>query len=95
MSHKGIKVGRAMIEIIEKLTPPISLKAIRSVVGHAGFYRRFIKDFSKISRLFAKLLEKYVHFNFDQGYLNVFYVLKEKVTNALIMIVQIITFPLN
>ena len=49
ISEKGIEVDKAKIEVIEKLEPPTSLKGIRSFLGHAGFYRRFIKDFSKIS----------------------------------------------
>ncbi|KAK5819386.1 hypothetical protein PVK06_024384 [Gossypium arboreum] len=50
ISTKGIEVDKSKVEIIEKLPPPISIKAIRSFLGHAGFYRRFIKDFSKIAK---------------------------------------------
>ena len=46
ISKKGIKVDRAKIEVIEKLPPPTSIKRVRSFLGHAGFYRRFIKYFS-------------------------------------------------
>nr|GFA63842.1 reverse transcriptase domain-containing protein [Tanacetum cinerariifolium] len=55
---KGIEVDKAKIEVISKLPHPTTVKGIRSFLGHAGFYRRFIKDFSKISRPMTHLLEK-------------------------------------
>nr|GEX16542.1 reverse transcriptase domain-containing protein [Tanacetum cinerariifolium] len=58
VSRKGLEVDKAKINMIAKLPPPTNVKAVRSFLGHAGFYRRFIKDFSKISRPMTKLLEK-------------------------------------
>lgn len=56
VSKKGIEVDKAKIEVIEKLPPPSSVKGIQSFLGHAGFYRRFIRDFSKISKPLCQLL---------------------------------------
>ena len=50
ISNKGIEVDMAKVEVISKLPPPTPVKAIISFLRHAGFYRRFIKDFSKIAR---------------------------------------------
>lgn len=65
ISSKGIEVDQAKMEVIEKLPPPIMVKAVRSFLGHAGFYCRFIKDFSKITKPICNLLVKDVSFNFS------------------------------
>ena len=49
VSKWGIEVDKAKVILIAKLPPFTSIRGIRSLLGHAGFYRRFIKDFSKIS----------------------------------------------
>jgi hypothetical protein len=56
ISGKGIEVYKAKIEAIERLPPHRDVKGIRSFLGHAGYYRRFIKNFSKISRPLTNLL---------------------------------------
>ena len=53
MSKFGLEVDKANVEVIEKLSPPISIKGVRSFLDYVGFYPRFIKDFSKIARLCA------------------------------------------
>ena len=58
VSERGIEVDRAKIEVIKQLLPPINVKGIHSFLGHAGFYRRFIKDFSQIARTLTSLLAK-------------------------------------
>ena len=56
ISARGIEVDRAKIEAIEKLPPPSTVKGIRSFLGHAGFYRGFIKDFCQIEKPLSNLL---------------------------------------
>ena len=62
LGHKnyvaGLEVDQAKVVIIKTLLPPTTVKGIRSFLGDVGFYRRFIRDFSKISRPLCKLLEK-------------------------------------
>ena len=58
VSSKGIEVDKSKIELISNLPTPKSVNDIRSFLGHAGFYRRFIKDFSTISRPLSNLLSK-------------------------------------
>ena len=57
ISKDGIEVNKAKIEVIDKLSPPTSIKGIRNFLSHAGFYRRFIKDFSKVAKPLCSLLE--------------------------------------
>ena len=70
--EKGIEVDRAKVEVIKRLPPPISIKGVRSFLGHAGFFRRFIKDLSKIAHPLCKLLEKECKFYFDESCLKAF-----------------------
>ena len=65
ISRGGIEVDKAKVDIIAKLPPPNSIKHIRSFLEHVGFYRRFIKDFSKIARPLTNLLAKDVPFDFN------------------------------
>ena len=58
VSSKGIEVDKSKIELIANLPIPKSIKDVRSFLGHAGFYRRFIKDFSVISKPLCNLLTK-------------------------------------
>nr|GEY27662.1 reverse transcriptase domain-containing protein [Tanacetum cinerariifolium] len=86
ISKQGIEVDKAKVDVISKLPHPTTVKGIRSFLGHAGFYRRFIKDFSKIASPITRLLEKYTSFIFSQEYVDAFQTLKRKLTEAPILI---------
>ena len=58
VSSKGLEVDRAKVEVIQDLALPKSIRELRSFLGHVGFYRHYIKDFSKVSKLFTFLLCK-------------------------------------
>ena len=70
ISKKGIEADRVKIEVITKLSMPKCVKDIRSFLGHACFYRRFIKDFSKIARPLTNLLVKDVSLTFCDECIN-------------------------
>jgi hypothetical protein len=81
ISECGIEVDKAKVDAIEKMPCPKDIKGIRSFLGHACFYRRFIKDFSKISRLLKNLLQKDVPFFYDDC-VEAFETLKKALTSA-------------
>ena len=93
ISARGIEVDRAKIEAIEKLPPPSSVKGIRSFLGHAGFYRRFIKDFSQIAKPLSNLLVQGIPFEFNSQCLHAFTVLKDKLISAPIVVAPDWSFP--
>ena len=64
ISSKRIEVDRAKVKVIKKLSPLIPVREVRSFLGHARFYRRFIKDFSKIACTLSNLLMKDTPFLF-------------------------------
>nr|GEU87462.1 reverse transcriptase domain-containing protein [Tanacetum cinerariifolium] len=90
LGHKifkqGIEVDKAKVDVISKLPHPTTVMGIRSFLGHAGFYRRFIKDFSKIARPMTRFLEKDTPFIFSQECVDAFQTLKIKLTEAPILI---------
>ncbi|GJU73486.1 reverse transcriptase domain-containing protein [Tanacetum coccineum] len=86
ISKNRIEVDKAKVDVIAKLPHPTTVKGVRSFLGHAGFYRRFTKDFSKISRPMTHLLEKNTPFIFSDECIQSFEILKKKLTEALILI---------
>ena len=85
ISAAGLEVDQAKVFIIKTLLPPPTVKGIRSFLGHAGFYRRFIRDFSKIARPLCRLLEKDTKFNFDAACQSSFEDIKSRLVEAPIM----------
>ena len=82
ISKKGIEVDKAKIEMISKLPSPTNVKTVRQFLGHAGFYKRFIKDFSKIVKPLYKLLEKDAKFVWEEDCQRSFEELKAYLTTA-------------
>nr|GEX66146.1 reverse transcriptase domain-containing protein [Tanacetum cinerariifolium] len=87
ISKSGIEVDRVKVDVIAKLHHPTTVKGVRSFLGHAGFYQRFIQYFSKIARPMTHLLEKETPFVFSKDYVDAFDTLKKKVTEAPILVV--------
>ena len=81
-----IEVDQAKVVVIKTLRPPTTVKGIRSFLGHAGFYKRFIKAFSKISRPLCRLLEKDANFDFDESCISTFKEIKSRLVTSPIML---------
>ncbi|RVW37787.1 Retrovirus-related Pol polyprotein from transposon 17.6 [Vitis vinifera] len=58
ISKKGIEVDKAKVGTYCQIVTPTTVKGVRQFLGHAGFYRRFIKDFSNLSKPLCELLAK-------------------------------------
>ena len=80
VSSRGLEVDKAKVDIVKNLPYPSTVREVRSFLGHAGFYRRFIKDFSKIATPLCQLLQKDVEFIFGDECKEAF----EKLKGALI-----------
>ena len=82
ISKQGIEVDKAKVELIVKLPSLTNVKGVRQFLGHAGFYRRFIKDFSKLARPLCALLVKDAKFIWDDRFQRSFEELKLFLTIA-------------
>ena len=82
ISEKGIEVDKAKVDLISKLPQPTNVKTVRQFLGHASFYRKFIQDFSKISKPLYKLLKKDATFEWDSECQQRFEELKAYLTTA-------------
>ncbi|GJS82590.1 reverse transcriptase domain-containing protein [Tanacetum coccineum] len=86
ISKDGIEVDKAKVDVIAKLPHPTSVKGVRSFLGYAGLYSRFIQDFSKIARPMTHLLEKETPFILLKECIKAFNILKKKLTEASILV---------
>ena len=90
LGHKiyttGLEVDQTKISLIKTLMTPTTMKGIRSFLRQARFYKRFIKDFSKIARPLHRLLEKNARFEFDEACQSAFEEIEAQLIIAPIMI---------
>jgi hypothetical protein len=82
VTPQGIEVDQAKIEAIKGWPVPTSLTHVRSFLGLAAFYRRFVKDFSTIDAPMNELTKKGVPFSWGRKQENAFNILKDKLTHA-------------
>ncbi|XP_042051600.1 uncharacterized protein LOC121796898 [Salvia splendens] len=75
-------VDKAKVDVISRIPYPTNQKEIRGFLGHARFYRRFIKAFAKIAQPLTHLLQNDVDFNFDEACEGAFQLLKERLVSA-------------
>ena len=75
--------------------PPTSVHQIRSFLGLAGYYRRFIPDFSRIAKLMTELLNKGVQFVWDDKCEEAFHTLRVQLTTAPVLAQPDNTKPFN
>nr|GEZ61168.1 reverse transcriptase domain-containing protein [Tanacetum cinerariifolium] len=87
ISKNGLEVNRSKVDVIAKPPYPMTVKGVRSFLGHFDFYRRFIQDFSKIARPMTHLLEKETPFVFSKDCIDAFETLKKKITETPILVV--------
>jgi hypothetical protein len=82
ISSKGIQVDPKKVQIIQDLPTPSTQKDVRSFLGHAGYYRRFIENFSKIASPLFVLLGKDVVFTWTPACQNAFEIIKNKLVTT-------------
>ena len=82
ISEAGISVDPSKIQDVLNWKTPESVSEIRSFLGLAGYYRRFVPDFSKIARPMTELLKKGVKFVWDDKCEQAFQTLRKLLTSA-------------
>ena len=87
MSASGVSVDPEKVEAMMSWERPKSVFEIRSFLGLAGYYRRFIEDFSRLAAPMTRLTRKEVKFDWDDRCEEAFQELKRRLTTAPILIV--------
>ena len=87
VSASGVSVDPEKVEAMMSWERPKSVFEIRSFLGLAGYYRRFIEDFSQIAAPMTRLTQKEVKFDWDDRCKAAFQELKKRLTSAPILIV--------
>jgi len=82
LSTEGVAVDPGKVRDILNWKPPISMHQVRSFLGLVGYYRRFIPDFSKISKPIIELLKNQVKFVWSPECNEAFETLKKRLTTT-------------
>jgi hypothetical protein len=82
ISSDGISVDPSKVQEVLDWKPPTSVHQIRSFLGLAGYYRRFIPDFSRIAKPMTELLKKEVKSSWNEKCEEAFYTLRAHLTTA-------------
>ena len=85
ISREGIEVDEAKVDLITDFPLPTCVKAYVPFFGHTDFYRRFIRNFSKIVKPLSSFLVKNVPLHFSRECDVAFTKLKEALTNTSIL----------
>ncbi|GKE73736.1 hypothetical protein Tco_1535777 [Tanacetum coccineum] len=85
IDSQGLHVDHAKIKAVKNWTSPTTPTKIRQFFGLAGYYRRFIKDFSKIAKPLTKLTQKNKKYIYDEDQESAFQLLNQKLCEAPIL----------
>jgi hypothetical protein len=91
LSEGGVYVDPGKVKDMLEWEPPQNVSDIRSFLGLAGYYRRFIKDFSKIDKPMTRLLEKGKGFKWSEECQASFEELRKRLTSAPVLTLPDIT----
>jgi hypothetical protein len=82
ISQEGISFDPEKVQEVMDWKPPTTVRQIRSFLGLAGYYRRFIPDFSRIAKPMTELLKKGVKYDWSKKCEDAFHTLRQHLTTA-------------